>query len=302
MYKIYHIPGKKIGVTRDLTNRVTEQQGYAPGEYEVLLTSDDINEISNMEIELQKSYGYKVDRQSYKNLINKNKKMKVNVTEQTTTFPCPLNKLKGQLLDNLDLSWDTSHGEFTLSASMIPWIMANSKISMFNTNRSYIYNKAFYEAFFNPERGREEILGLVEEVARRPDKSFYAENEENVYDLIRSWAKDKGIYAKGDSKTQYLKLMEEAGELAEALLKNDRPEIIDAIGDMVVVLTNLAALEDLRIEDCVTSAYDVIKSRQGKMVNGTFVKEEVIPEDGILNLKYNTRLTNNFHNRVTNTL
>jgi NTP pyrophosphatase (non-canonical NTP hydrolase) len=302
MYKIYHIPGKKIGVTRDLTNRVTEQQGYAPGEYEVLLTSDDINEISNMEIELQKSYGYKVDRQSYKNLINKNKKMKVNVTEQTTTFPCPLNKLKGQLLDNLDLSWDTSHGEFTLSASMIPWIMANSKISMFNTNRSYIYNKAFYEAFFNPERGREEILGLVEEVARRPDKSFYAENEENVYDLIRSWAKDKGIYAKGDSKTQYLKLMEEAGELAEALLKNDRPEIIDAIGDMVVVLTNLAALEDLRIEDCVTSAYDVIKSRQGKMVNGTFVKEEVIPEDGILNLKYNTRLTNNFHNRATNTL
>ena len=302
MYKIYHIPGKKIGVTRDLTNRVTEQQGYAPGEYEVLLTSDDINEISNMEIELQKSYGYKVDRQSYKNLINKNKKMKVNVTEQTTTFPCPLNKLKGQLLDNLDLSWDTSHGEFTLSASMIPWIMANSKISMFNTNRSYIYNKAFYEAFFNPERSREEILGLVEEVARRPDKSFYAENEENVYDLIRSWAKDKGIYAKGDSKTQYLKLMEEAGELAEALLKNDRPEIIDAIGDMVVVLTNLAALEDLRIEDCVTSAYDVIKSRQGKMVNGTFVKEEVIPEDGILNLKYNTRLTNNFHNRATNTL
>jgi NTP pyrophosphatase (non-canonical NTP hydrolase) len=302
MYKIYHIPGKKIGVTRDLTSRVTEQQGYAPGEYEVLLTSDDINEISNMEIELQKSYGYKVDRQSYKNLINKNKKMKVNVTEQTTTFPCPLNKLKGQLLDNLDLSWDTSHGEFTLSASMIPWIMANSKISMFNTNRSYIYNKAFYEAFFNPERGREEILGLVEEVARRPDKSFYAENEENVYDLIRSWAKDKGIYAKGDSKTQYLKLMEEAGELAEALLKNDRPEIIDAIGDMVVVLTNLAALEDLRIEDCVTSAYDVIKSRQGKMVNGTFVKEEVIPEDGILNLKYNTRLTNNFHNRATNTL
>jgi NTP pyrophosphatase (non-canonical NTP hydrolase) len=54
------------------------------------------------------------------------------------------------------------------------------------------------------------------------DKSFYAENEENVFDLIREWAKDKGIYAKGDSKTQYLKLMEEAGELAKALLNEDR--------------------------------------------------------------------------------
>ena len=56
MYNIYHIPGKKIGVTRNLNKRVTEQQGYAPGEYEVLFTSDDINLISNKEIELQQSY------------------------------------------------------------------------------------------------------------------------------------------------------------------------------------------------------------------------------------------------------
>ena len=48
MYYLYHIPGKKIGVTRNLIKRVTEQQGYAPGEYEVLLTSDDIEKISNM--------------------------------------------------------------------------------------------------------------------------------------------------------------------------------------------------------------------------------------------------------------
>ena len=66
MYYIYHITGKKIGVTRDLNERVTKQQGYALGEYEVLHTSDDINEISDLEIELQKSYGYKIDRQTYK--------------------------------------------------------------------------------------------------------------------------------------------------------------------------------------------------------------------------------------------
>ena len=69
MYYLYHIPGKKIGVTRDLNTRVTLMQGYKEGEYEVLEQSDDIDFISDREIELQKSYGYKVDRKLYKNLF-----------------------------------------------------------------------------------------------------------------------------------------------------------------------------------------------------------------------------------------
>ena len=56
MYYIYHIPGKKIGVTRNLNNRVTLTQGYKPGEYEVLDQSDDIDYISKKEIELQPKY------------------------------------------------------------------------------------------------------------------------------------------------------------------------------------------------------------------------------------------------------
>ena len=135
MYYLYHIPGKKIGVTRDLNTRVTLIQGYKENQYEVLEQSDDIDYISDREIELQKSYGYKVDRQSYKNLINKNNKMKINATEQTSTFPCPLNKLKGQLMDNLGLSWETIHGKFTITKENIPWIMANARTSMFNDNR-----------------------------------------------------------------------------------------------------------------------------------------------------------------------
>ena len=253
MYYIYHITGKKIGVTRDLNKRVTKQQGYASDEYQVLHASDDIDEVSALEIELQKSYGYKVDRQTYKNLINKNKSMNINATEQTSTFPCPLNKLKGQLMDNLDSSWNTDHGAFKITKETIPWILINARTSMFNGNRCYIYNKAYASKFLE---------------SKREDH-----DDTNVYDLIRSWAEDKGIYAKGDSKTQYLKLMEESGELAEALLKNDETEVIDAIGDMVVVLTNLAKLRGHNIEDCVASAYSVIKSRQGKMINGTFVKE-----------------------------
>ena len=65
MYYLYHIPGKKIGVTRNLNTRVTLMQGYKEGEYEVLEQSDDIDFISDREIELQKSYGYKVDRKNY---------------------------------------------------------------------------------------------------------------------------------------------------------------------------------------------------------------------------------------------
>ena len=263
MYTIYHIPGKKIGVTRNINKRVTMQQGYAPDEYEVLFTSEDINYISAKEIELQKSYGYKVDRQTYKNLINKNKSMNINATEQTSTFPCPLNKLKGQLMDNLDLSWETSHGTFKITKENIPWILSNARTSMFDNNRCYVYNKAFSNLTYHK----------TPQTIMFDRKKKKKKNKPNVYDLIRTWASDKGIYKSGDSKTQYIKLMEEAGELAEALLKNDETEVIDAIGDMVVVLTNLAKLRGHNIEDCVISAYSVIKDREGKMINGTFVKK-----------------------------
>ena len=254
MYYLYHIPGKKIGVTRNLNTRVTLMQGYKENEYEVLFTSDDIDFISDKEIELQKSYGYKVDTKLYKNLFNK---MKINITEQTTTFPLPMNKLKGRLMDNVGLKWKhPEFGEFELTTNNIPWIMQNAKVSMFNSDRSYIYNKAFYEAFFNPK----DIPSLVGATSKR-------------FDLIREWAATRCLYDKGNSHTQYVKLQEEAGELAKALLKNDKPEIIDAIGDIVVVLTNLAHLEGYDIEYCIDEAYKVIAARTGRMINGTFVKD-----------------------------
>ena len=253
MYYLYHIPGKKIGVTRDLNTRVTLIQGYKENEYEVLEQSDDIDYISDREIELQKSYGYKVDRTKYKNLNKKSYTMKINATEQTSTFPCPLNKLKGRLMDNLGLSWDTDHGKFTITKENIPWLIANARTSMFNDNRCYVYNKALLES----------IPVMPAGVGSRVFSKF---------DLIRQWAKERGIYDKGNSHTQYVKLMEEAGELAAALLNKDAYEVKDAIGDMVVVLTNLAALEGMQIENCIDSAYNEIANRTGVMHNGTFVK------------------------------
>ncbi len=107
MYYLYHIPGKKIGVTCNLNRRVTLTQGYSPDEYEVLDQSDDIDYISEKEIELQQSYGYKVDRKKYNELVKLNK-MNINVTEQTTTFPYPIKKLKGNLMDNIGFKWKSS--------------------------------------------------------------------------------------------------------------------------------------------------------------------------------------------------
>jgi len=257
MYYLYHIPGKKIGVTRDLNTRVTLIQGYGPSEYEVLDQSGDIDYISNKEIELQKSYGYKVDRKLYKNLF----KMRINVTEQTTTFPVALSDLKTTLDDYVGLTWQhEEYGQFEITETNIPWILQNAKTSMYNNSRCYIYNKAFYEAYFNPKHNPDDLRPLAPKHAQ--------------FDLIRNWAAVRGIYEGGNSHTQYVKLQEEAGELAKALLKNDRPEIVDAIGDMVVVLTNLAYLEGLFIEDCIESAYMEICQRKGKMINGTFVKDE----------------------------
>ena len=254
MYYLYHIPGKKIGVTRDLNNRVTLIQGYKENEYEVLERSDDIDYISSREIELQKSYGYKVDRKLYKNLF---KKMKINVTPTTTTFPVPINKLEDYLKDNMATTWKTDFGTFMIDMTSVEWIMKYVKTSMYNDQRSYIYNKAFSE-YFKPK-----LFGGGE-----------ATDTSSIFHLIREWAKDRGLYEKGDPMVQYVKLQEECGELAKALIKRDEPEVIDAIGDIVVVLTNLAHQKGYKIEDCVKSAYEVINKRTGKMINGTFVKDE----------------------------
>jgi NTP pyrophosphatase (non-canonical NTP hydrolase) len=295
IYYLYHIPGKKIGVTRNLNKRLTVQQGYQPSEYEVLETSLDINYISDRETELQTIYGYKIDRDTYKSLMNKfktKKQMKLNVTEQTVTFPCPINKLKGQLLDSLGLTFETQYGKYILNAELVDWITQNASVSMFNINRCFIYNKALAEwhKHFNqplvpcelPSQPAD-MKGSINEQLDKAFSNFYdamkqaednkkKKQDSNVYNLIREWAYNKGIYKSGDSKTQYVKLMEEAGELAQAILKKDKPEIKDAIGDMIVVLTNLAYLENLVVEDCIASAYNVIKTRTGKMENGTFVK------------------------------
>ena len=261
MYYIYHVPGNKIGVTSNIELRLHTVQGLHPSEYEIVETSYDIKYVSRREMELQRKYNYTVETISYENLIKKDKGiMNLNITEATTTFPVPVSDLKKLLKNNLGTDWEIPQGEVFLDKSLAKWIVKNAKTSRYNSGRSYVYNAALFKS-------------VGPDAVSKEEPSCPCVNEVNVYDLIREWAKERGIYDKGDTKTQFVKLMEESGELARAILKNDDEEFIDAIGDMVVVLTNLAKLKGLKIEDCVTSAYDVIAKRKGKMVDGTFVKD-----------------------------
>ena len=261
-YYLYHIPGKKIGVTRDLNSRVVQQQGYDLDEIEVLDQSTDIEYISDREIELQKSYGYKVDRKKYKDLyINKIKSMHINVTEQTSTFPCPVSKLKGRLMDSLGKTWETTHGTFEINTDTVKWIMENVSTSQYTSERCYIYNKAFAKNFLVKQiTDTSEFTEYIKSLAKRNTikQEGKAWEDKDRFQLIRDWAGERGLYTNGDTKTQFCKLMEEGGELGRAILKEDKAEFIDAIGDMVVVLTNLAHLGGVTIEHCIDSAYDEI--------------------------------------------
>ena len=92
-------------------------------------------------------------------------------------------------------------------------------------------------------------------------------------DLIRQWATDRNLIEGSDIKSQFVKLIEEAGELANSIAKKNDIEFADAIGDMVVVLTIMAAQNGMMIEDCIDAAWQQIRDRKGKMVDGIFIKE-----------------------------
>jgi NTP pyrophosphatase (non-canonical NTP hydrolase) len=92
--------------------------------------------------------------------------------------------------------------------------------------------------------------------------------------LIRQWAQDRNLIEGSTVQSQFVKLIEEIGELAEAIAKGKDEQFMDSIGDAFVVLTILAAQKDLEIEECVVHAWHEIKDRKGKMVDGIFIKED----------------------------
>lgn len=92
-------------------------------------------------------------------------------------------------------------------------------------------------------------------------------------DRIERWATDRNLIDGALPRDQFIKLIEEVGELSRGIQKGDLAQIEDAIGDCAVVLTILAAQYELGFDACCESAWNQIKDRKGKMVNGVFVKE-----------------------------
>ncbi len=90
---------------------------------------------------------------------------------------------------------------------------------------------------------------------------------------IEQWARDRNLHT-ADPAKQMLKVTEEIGEVAAALARGDEVRLEDGIGDSVVTLIVLAQQNGLTFAECVDSAYQEIKARKGKMVDGVFVKEE----------------------------
>lgn len=92
--------------------------------------------------------------------------------------------------------------------------------------------------------------------------------------LVLEWADKKNLLKEENHLKQYAKLQEESNELLIALLNKDPYETIDALGDILVVITILAKQLNLDIEECYKAAYEEIKDRTGETINGVFYKNK----------------------------
>ena len=92
-----------------------------------------------------------------------------------------------------------------------------------------------------------------------------------ITNKIAQWHHDRNLIDGSTDQAQFLKLIEETGELAGNLARGK--DIRDDIGDIIVVLINIAERNNLTIEECLDVAYDDIKDRKGTMIDGVFIKE-----------------------------
>ena len=97
--------------------------------------------------------------------------------------------------------------------------------------------------------------------------------DNEIFEKVRNWARERDLNT-GDSQGQFLKVAEELGEIAAAMVRENERELTDSLGDITITLIILAQQKGLRLEDCIKSAYKVIRNRTGKLKNGIFVKKE----------------------------
>lgn len=301
-YTVYHIPGVKVGVTTNLARRA-EQLGYKRHQLQHLYSTLNVDAAAEMERTYQIKFGYPVDQIKYDRQMeikNKLDNMKIYVSELTVTFPfnrSEASELRRELVEQ-GILLHVEDQNILVTEPIADWIIDNLKVSKFS-NQSFVYIKSLLRFVYRLETVKEPqpIMVLEESEGEwnhkvdNTDKSednliepeFIAKtdvyrggtNAIPAFSKVRAWASNRGIYEKGDVKTQLIKLYEEAGETSKAILNEDRKETIDGIGDMATVLINLAHLAGTSLEECLDAAWNEIKNRKGKMENGTFIKETV---------------------------
>jgi NTP pyrophosphatase (non-canonical NTP hydrolase) len=118
-------------------------------------------------------------------------------------------------------------------------------------------------------------------ITKRKKKMNTGETQALIEDVnnIKRWHHDRNLIDGSDDKSQFAKLIQEAGELSDNICKGK--DISDDIGDMIVVLINIAERNDLSLTECVRQAWDDIKDRKGQMRDGVFIKEDDLIKESL---------------------
>ena len=216
----------------------------------------------------------------YKNLVSNGvcndsiKMMELDFTADDGTFFQPFNRVSYTALLTADLYRKNRHLLQPIKSS---WWLATPESYLKNFASSVMvvtsYGTITTEYIDYPKCGVRPLCKLSDETEVEVDCPLEVTETEDTTELIKKWAVDRNVVS-GDTKSQMVKLLEEAGELAEGINKNKQELIIDSIGDIYVVLVIICMQLGLDINDCIKAAYEEIKDRKGKMVNGLFVKEE----------------------------
>ena len=275
-YGIYIINEKqKVGLAKDVDDRLA-QQGYTRSDKTVEVFQEGIKDLATarmVEKTVQQALGYTafeegddlVDITLKKRRRTGNSNVFGTSKGNTIGFPVEAENILELIGQGCTLK--TSNGTYNASATDITTLLGQghfrkSKFPDGNL-KTYIYTKIVDNYFKNKSNETETTV----------ENTSYP-----LFDLIREWATDRGIMGpKGRLETQTLKLGEEFGELQKAVLKDDKPEITDAIGDICVVLTSIAYFNGTTIEECIQAAYDVISKRTGHTnAKGDFIKRETL--------------------------
>ena len=201
--------------------------------------------------------------------------MKLDFTADDGTLPLPFNYVSYVALLTADLYRKNRHLLTPINAS---WWLATPESYLKTFASSSVmavtpYGIITTEYTDYSKCGVRPLCKLSDETEVEVDCPSEEIETENITELIKKWATDRNV-TKGDTKSQMVKLLEEAGKLAEGINKNKKDLIVDSIGDVYVVLVILCMQLGLDINDCIQVAYDEIKDRKGKLINGLFVKEE----------------------------